>query len=651
MRIALLSIALGWMLQAGLWAQNTEGTCKDLQALSLLEQQQLLAKTQFTASPFTDNYDLKYHRMEWRVDPAVYYISGEITSYFTPREAGFQEINFDLAGAMTVSEVRYHGAAVSFTQHSADNRLQIFLPAAIPNGQLDSVSVAYAGAPGSSGFGAFATSTHNGTPVLWTLSEPYGAREWWPCKQSLTDKIDSIDVYVQTPSAYRAAGNGLLVGEATEGGSTTYHWRHRYAIPAYLVAIAVTNYAVYSDFVPVAGGSPIEVLNYVYPENLASAQSQTVSTIAQMQLFNQLYGLYPFAEEKYGHAQFSWGGGMEHQTMSFMGGFSHSLQAHELAHQWFGDKITCGSWADIWLNEGFATYSEGMTYENGLGPNTWRGWLQGRINQVTESPNGSVWVPDTSSVSRIFSGRLTYSKGALLLHMLRWKLGDENFFQAVRNYLQDPDLAYSYALTADLKGHLEAQSGLSLDEFFADWYYGEGYPSYQVRWQQANNQIYFQLDQTTSNASVSFFEMPVPLLLRGAVQDTVVVLDHQYSGQFFSQSVGFPVQEVVFDPDLWLISRNNVVSNEIINSSEDDLETGGFALYPNPVENEVQITFPEGLELPLNVTLVDALGQTLRQARPSGAQLQWSLADLPQGWYVVRVQWATHTSSARLVKP
>ena len=154
----------------------------------------------------------------------------------------------------------------------------------------------------------------------------------------------------------------------------------------------------------------------------------------------------------------AWGGGMEHTTMSFMGSWSRGLIAHELAHQWFGNKITCGSWEDIWLNEGFATYLDGLVYENFDGQDVFSQWRKAVVNSVTSSPSGSTFVTDTTSVSRIFNSRLSYRKGAMILHMLRYKIGDDNFFQGVKNYLADPTLAYSYAKTEDLQRHLEATS-------------------------------------------------------------------------------------------------------------------------------------------------------------------------------------------------
>ncbi len=510
-----------------------------------------------------DNYDLKYHRFNWRVDPAVRYIQGSVTSYFVPKASGFIEVNFDLSISLTTDSVKYHGSTRPFT-HSASDVLKITLPSVIPTNTLDSIIVYYHGVPPNNGLGSFTTSTHNSTPVMWTLSEPFGAKEWWPCKQNLNDKVDSIDVYVTTPQAYRVASIGKLISETQSGSDKIYRWQSHYPIEAYLMAFAVTNFSVYSHYLPMGAGETLEVLNYVYPENLATAQSQTPGILNVISLYDSLIIPYPFAKEKYGHCQFGWGGGMEHQTMSFVTNFSHSLIAHECAHQWFGDMVTCGSWQDIWLNEGFATYLEGLSQEF-LFPANWYNWKLSKKNNITSVSSGSVLCDDTLNINRIFSSRLTYNKGAYLLHMLRWKLGDATFYQSLRNYLNDPALSFNYAKTPNLISHLEAASGQSLTTFFSQWYYKQGYPTYQVSWHRNGNDVVVKLNQTTSHASVTFFEMPVPIRFTAAGFDTTLVFNHTFSGQVFTRTINFPATTASFDPELWLLSGNNTVTYDAVN--------------------------------------------------------------------------------------
>ena len=638
MKNTYLTLLLCFGLTAVAFSQEESSTCKDLSQIVEMERQANAQLLDFRSPETTGNYDLKYHRMEWSLDPNVNYIDGQVTSYFEPTTDDFQQINFDLAMALTVTEVLYQEQSLTFN-HTAANILEINLPQVIPQGQLDSVTVVYQGAPVYTGFGSFRKGiTHDGNPIIWTLSEPYGAKDWWPCKLDLSDKVDSIDVIVNTPLPYRVATNGLLVSETQEGNNMIYHWKHRYPITAYLIAVAVADFEVYSNFVPVENGPDIEVLNYVYPEKLEQAMEATPATVEIMQLFNELFGLYPFADEKYGHAQFGFGGGMEHQTMSFMGGWSHSLQAHELAHQWFGDKVTCGSWQDIWLNEGFATYLDGLTYENGLGNTNWHDWLEGRIERVTEQPGGSVFVQDTTNLGQIFSGRLSYSKGAMLLHMLRWKLGDEDFFQACRNYLNDPELAYGYARTADLKAHLEAQSGLDLTGFFNDWFYNQGYPSYQVNWWQDGEVVKVNIQQTTSHASVDFFEMPVPLLFSGEGQDSLVVFDHTYSGQQFSINLPFAPEAAVFDPDLWIVSKGNVVNNLAVATEDLTILAQLLKVAPNPAGDFVTVTFQDWPKLPNNLRVFSSTGQLLVEISQPHFRNVIDVSSFSPGVYLISIQ-------------
>ncbi|MEL6133837.1 MAG: M1 family metallopeptidase [Bacteroidota bacterium] len=419
----------------------------------------------------------------------------------------------------------------------------------------------YHGVPPSSGFGSFEQAMHADGPVIWTLSEPYGARDWWPCKQVLEDKIDSVDIIVTTLSDYQVAANGVLVDVQELDRIKKYHWKHRYPITTYLIAIAVTNYQIQESKI-ILSGDTLPFVNYLFPKDFAFKVDRLRRTEQLMALFDSTLGDYPFMEEQYGHAEFEWPGGMEHQTMSFIGFFDQGLIAHELAHQWFGNQVTCGSWQDIWLNEGFATYMTGLAYLYISPPEAWNFWIRRTQLDATSQPDGSVYVDDTTSLSRIFNGNLTYQKGAMVLHMLRWELGHERFFEGVRNYLSDPDLRFGYARTPDLQFHLEQVSGRNLDEFFADWIYGQGYPSYDLNWQRRSDTLFITLHQTQSHVSVDFFEMDIPLQIVGwGGEEQMVRVTHTQSGQVFAVPVDFAVQEVVFDPERWILSRDNVVTS------------------------------------------------------------------------------------------
>ncbi|RIH65958.1 T9SS C-terminal target domain-containing protein [Mariniphaga sediminis] len=626
----------------------TEGTAQEpdiffVDKIAKAEGSRLLKKAEFTESPGYASYDLIYQRMEWEINPGIKYIRGKITSYIKSRTDGLEVIEFDLEHSMQVDSVRQGSSNINYTR--TEDKLSIQLSQSLGNNGIDSVSVFYQGEPTGSGFGSFFKGTHNGVPVIWTLSEPYGAFEWWPCKQSLSDKIDSIDVIVTTPEIHRTASNGILVSETVTGGERIMHWKHRYPIATYLVAIAVTNYVDYSDFLEMEDGRKIEILNFVYPEDLESARENTPLTVEVMALYDDLIGEYPFAAEKYGHAQFGWRGGMEHQTMSFMGGFSFELIAHELAHQWFGNHITLASWQHIWLNEGFATYLTGLSYEHLQEGVWWPRWKQLNVQSIISEPDGSVFVPDTTSIARVFNGRLSYYKGAYLLHMLRWVLGDEAFFEGLRNYFKDPEVANGFARHEQVVAHFEAAGDTSLTEFFNDWYYGEGYPVYSLEFMQAGNQMMkIVLSQTTSHSSVGFFEMPVPVRAysEGRTDSVDFRLVHLHNNQEFLVDPGFDVAEIKIDPDYQIVSET---AKTVQVSFVRDLKE--VAVFPNPFTGRLAVSVP-GSETLREVRLFSSEGVLLQ--RFQGDQTIFNFSDLPEGFYLMEISTSKRTIVKKIQK-
>ena len=590
------------------------------------------------------NYDLKYHRFNWEVNPSIKYIKGDVTTFFVPLISNFNEIYFDLSSALTVDSVKYHDSLISFN-HFGDNSLRLNLPSIIPQSTLDSVTIFYQGVPPATSNDAFTQSTHASQPVIYTLSEPFGAHEWWPCKESLSDKIDSIDIFVTTPKQYKVGSQGLLVNTTTNGVTNTYHWKHRYPIVTYLISLAVTNYAEFTINANLTQGI-LPIQNFVYPEDSATSYNQINFIKPIIELYDSLFTPYPFMNEKYGHAQFGWNGGMEHQTMSSMGNFSESLMAHELAHQWFGDKVTCDSWTEIWLNEGFATYCTGLFYKYNA-PIWWMPWREDMINTVTSQPGGSVYNPDTTNISRIFSSRLSYKKGAYLLRMLDWKVGETNFFQAINNYLADVNLAYNFSSTQNLKNHLEIVSGIDLTEFFNDWYYGEGFPSYQITCSQVGGNVNFVVNQTQSHNSVSFYEMPIPIYVKGQGFDTTFVFDHTFSGQFFSATLPFSIDSVFFDPELWILSKNNTVDFTV--GIDKIIELNDVKVYPNPTSHVVNILANQQI---LNIKVFDALGKQLEPIKYTINSVNGivDISNLKNGIYTIEIEFKNSSIRKKITK-
>jgi aminopeptidase N len=594
-------------------AQNIQGTSnmniekfaeEEKQAFKHLPGQTHGGAESYRETVASTNFDINFYRCEWEIDPSIRFIKGKVTSYFTITSAT-DKIVFDLSDTLTVDSITWRDNPVSF-QRIGNDGLQIQFTSVLNAGKIDSVSIYYNGTPRQpvTGFRPFVQSTHNGVPVIWTLSEPYGAKEWWPCKNSVGDKADSIDVLIKNPAGYQASSNGVMIQESIDSGIKSSTWKHRYPISSYLIALAVTNYSVLKDTVLV-GGKAMNMIDYAYPESADYFNAQRTYTKQALGLFGKFFGDYPFAKEKYGFTQFGAGGGMEHQTNTFLNSPTGELISHESGHQWFGDKITCGSWQDIWLNEGFATYAQ-VIYNQYIDTIHYVAILKNMIRDVTSLPDGSIYVNDTTNPNRIFNGRLSYEKGAYLLHMLRWKLGDNVFFSGLRRYLNDPLLKYNYARTADLQRNLELESGQNLSGFFTKWFYGEGYPNYQCTWtQNKNNWVYVKINQITSHSSVSFYDMPVQLRFLNGTRDTLITVNNQQNGEAFWINPGFTADSMSVDPYLWVLAKDRIVQKTPAKSTvENDIK-----IYPNPAPDNLNILLLNPTSSQVSLQLHNAAGQ------------------------------------------
>jgi aminopeptidase N len=294
--------------------------------------------------------------------------------------------------------------------------------------------------------------------------------------------------------------------------------------------------------------------------------------------------------------------------------------------------ITCGSWHDIWLNEGFATYATALFQER-MFPNDWEAWKTSVIKDVTSETGGSVYRYDIPGKTEIFENRYTYNKAALVLHMLRYVLGDDVFFQAVWNYSHDPNLRFKSAYTDDLRKHFEDVSGKDLSEFFDSWVYKEGYPVYDMTVEQTDiNNAVLKVRQTPSHPSVSCFKIPLTVSFTGeGGVGKVIVFDNDQPVQEFTFDPGFIVTDVVFDPDKRILCKYEIKKTTGINSPQNDEL---FKIFPNPARDAVNVK--TNFEYSVKWKLADIGGKTLKSGiSNSGKDFTIDTSDLNSGAYLV----------------
>lgn len=590
-----------------------------------------------------DNIDVTYHRFNWNINPDnSKRISGDVTTYFKTTKNSVNKITFDLNKASFNNAnliVKYHGTTCTRSFPSSGNTdiLTITLPVTLPINTLDSVTISYNGVPpavNNQAEGCQQKSV-NGFPLFYTLSESYEDKDWWPCKADMQDKVDSSDYYITTPSKYRAAANGKLMSEVTSGANKIYHFRHRYPIASYLVAVAVTQYDVFTRTPVNINGTMVPVEYYISKGRSPSSATLNRWDYCRDELvaFSTLFGDYPFKNEKYGMYEFGWGGGMEHQTFSAMGWgamSSNSTIAHELMHQWFGDKVTMATWNHLWLAEGFASYGEVLAGEfvpaTGINPVSMRQSNKNAANGTQRTY--SCYIPDaqianSNALWTSTYGSSVYDRGGMVVSMLRTLLGDTKFFQACKNYLNDPNLAYGSATTADLQAHMEAViGGFDLSGFFNSFVYGNGYPSYggtgggpSIKWQSiGGGKIRFRVDAPakSSGSNVSTYYSVIPLRVQGSGgKDTVIVLYDQGvigvsvggDGIVFGNSptpevnLGFTPTSVTFDPYFMSLAVGTTSQETVVATNITD-----FAVQQNNGKNVATLVL-EDFAAVKNVTL------------------------------------------------
>lgn len=517
--------------------------------------------------PTMDKYDMKYLKLDLAAEAGSRFISGT-ASWIVRAKEPMDSFVMEFKNTMLLDSVYINGTKRVFTR--ASDHVFIQLSPVVPAGTDLNLTFYYQGTAGSNGVFA-GTISSNGLTYTATLSESYQAREWFPAKQILTDKIDSADIWITTSETNKAGSNGLLVAEVPKpGNKKQYQWKTRYPMNYYLPHFSIGNYMEYLNYAKPAVMAPDSILiqHYIVDNNtyFNSVKPNLDNTVTFVETFSELMGLYPFKDEKYGHVHAGIGGGMEHQTMSTMAGFSNSLIAHELGHQWFGDNVTCSSWNHIWINEGFASYCEYLAMEShpSLYSTTAANNMAVIHNDIMMSVSGSVHVPDAQlyNEGRIFSRRFSYYKGSAIIHTLRFLMQSDNlFFQTLRNF--QSQFKDSTASANDFKQVAETTSGKNFDDFFNQWYYGEGYPTFNITYlKQGSDSVILIVNQTVSAPAITpFFKGLYEMTITSAQGDTTVLIDLTTNNQIFKFPYTKTPNGVVVDPNNWVLNRVGSITN------------------------------------------------------------------------------------------
>jgi aminopeptidase N len=425
-------------------------------------------------------FDVRKYILELEPDLSRAYLVGTTTIECTSAVDNLDQVLLNFVGNWGITGATVDGS-MALWYHDGEV-LTVSLPTPKNSGDRFSIRISYRGYPNSeSPEGNWYEPFYMDGRYGHTMSQPFQARYWFPCFDEPSDKAEEgCETIVRVPRGMQAAGNGLLVSAREEGGRIVYHWRHVYPIATYLISVAVGSYTVMEWS---AQGVPIPI--YVYPDAVSNATYDFNRLPLMMDIYAGVFGRYPF--EKYGTVMIpARGHAMEHQTMTH---FSDRLvtgdrryeyiTAHELAHQWWGDSLTCADYREIWLNESFATYSEITWWEGLAGPAAREQVIESLRRQYLEEDaedRFSIYRNDYR-MDRMFSAT-TYEKGALVLLMLRWELGDTVFYDGLREYYRRH--AYGTVTTADFTAVMESVSGRELDGFFQGWIYGTGYPEYEI---------------------------------------------------------------------------------------------------------------------------------------------------------------------------
>jgi aminopeptidase N len=563
------------------------------------------------------NIDVKFYYIDISIGIWSPYIEGNVQIIFEPLVNSLETVSISLNSALTVDNVS--APCESFYQDG--DLIIISLEDEYQPGEQIDLTITYHGVPVlAGGYKGLRYETHgNNEPIIATLSTPYLAHYWYPCKDGPQDKADSVYMDITIPDEMvngqelMAISNGLLENTIDNGDTKTFQWRHRYPIVTYYVMAAISNYTFFEEPFIGNSGESFPLIYYVFQESLSSAQAGVSDLPEVIQFYSDVFGEYPFSNEKYGMTQLGFYGAIENQTNTIQNNFSASwfyTSVHELAHMWFGDMITCADWHHGWLNEGFATYSEALWDEHD-------GGFQAYKNNMATNEfwnGGTLYLQNAADTFNTFQS-IVYSKGAYVVHMLRGLAGDDIFFDALKDYSQNPDFMYANASTEDLQMIFETSTGTDLQFFFDQWVYDEYWPFYHYNYLQDSDNGLFILIYQAQEELYGYrpvFEMPVQIRINFTDNsDTTITVWNDEQTQQFYFDLTKEVSSVNFDPDKWILRKVELNQGLPVGVDTNPLDDN-FRIYPNPFSSELTIQLDKSFATNADISVLDINGKVIR---------------------------------------
>lgn len=615
--------------------------------------------SRYLEMPQQNSFDVLFYYLDVEINITSPYITGNVYCRLQIEENNLQNISLDLHHAFTIDSIT---GDIVFHQFNND-KIAITLNRPYQIGETAELTIYYRGIPELvGGVKGLRYAVHNQTePVIATLSTPFLAHSWWPCKDGPGDKPDSVYIDITIPDMtvsgipLIATSNGVLENIISQGSQKTFQWRERYPIVPYYVMVAISNYQTFQQQYSGPQGENFPIDYFVFNEHLSQAQTGVAQLPEVMTLFSEYFGSYPFQQEKYGMTELGFYGAIENQTNTIQNSLSLSwfeISVHELAHMWFGDMITCLDWHHGWLNEGFATYCEALWAEYNGGFDAYKNnMLTNRYLQA-----GTLYLQDISDPFQIFIP-IIYSKGAYVLHMLRGVLGDSLFFNCLADYANSPQLRYDHATTDDFKSICESSSGQDLGFFFEQWIYDEYYPVYEYAYEQQDSLVTVTIRQMQhQNGWREVFEMPVQLQFFFDIgSDSIITVWNDSLFQQYQFNFSYNIIDLSLDPDHWILRTAQLID------SLDPPSNGNIAQefelyqnYPNPFNNQTKIKYFLSEDMEIEMSLYSLLGEKIttistgmQTAGPHSLIL--NLSDLASGVYLYKLKAGSQIATRKMI--